>query len=107
MTMTDFFEVDEKQKTVKILNLDDFYVIFTNLENRESGGEPYLEVSEILLELTENTPNPTKHNISAAGRQEKSCYSQLDETTYRRNPPTSPFCHWFLASFSNISCSTD
>ena len=24
MTMTDFFEVDEKQKTVKILNLDDF-----------------------------------------------------------------------------------
>ena len=26
MTMTDFFEVDEKQKTVKILNLDDFGV---------------------------------------------------------------------------------
>ena len=26
MTMTDFFEVDEKQKTVKILNLDDFSV---------------------------------------------------------------------------------
>ena len=24
--MTDFFEVDEKQKTVKILNLDDFGV---------------------------------------------------------------------------------
>ncbi len=24
--MTDFFEVDEKQKTVKILNLDDFSV---------------------------------------------------------------------------------
>ena len=26
MTMTDFFEVDEKQQTVKILNLDDFSV---------------------------------------------------------------------------------
>ena len=26
MTMTDFFEVDGKQKTVKILNLDDFSV---------------------------------------------------------------------------------
>ena len=26
MTMTDFFEVDEKQKTVKRLNLDDFSV---------------------------------------------------------------------------------
>ncbi len=26
MTMTDFFEVDEKQKTVKILNLNDFSV---------------------------------------------------------------------------------
>ena len=26
MTMTDFFEVDEKLKTVKILNLDDFSV---------------------------------------------------------------------------------
>ena len=26
MTMTDFFEVDEKQKTVNILNLDDFSV---------------------------------------------------------------------------------
>ena len=26
MTMTDFFEVDEKQKTVKILKLDDFSV---------------------------------------------------------------------------------
>ena len=26
MTMTDFFEVDEKQKTVKILNLVDFSV---------------------------------------------------------------------------------
>ena len=26
MTMTDFFEVDEKQMTVRILNLDDFSV---------------------------------------------------------------------------------
>ncbi len=26
MTMTDFFEVDEKQKTVKTLSLDDFSV---------------------------------------------------------------------------------
>ena len=26
MTMTDIFEVDEKQKTVKILNLDDFSI---------------------------------------------------------------------------------
>ena len=26
MTMTDFFEVDEKQKTIKVLNLDDFSV---------------------------------------------------------------------------------
>ena len=31
MAMTDFFEVDEKQKTVKILNLDDFSV--EDLEN--------------------------------------------------------------------------
>ena len=26
MAMTDFFEIDEKQKTVKILNLDDFSI---------------------------------------------------------------------------------
>ena len=26
MTMTDFFEVDEKQQTIKILNLDDLSV---------------------------------------------------------------------------------
>ena len=26
MTMTDFFEIDEKQKTVKLLNLDDFSI---------------------------------------------------------------------------------
>ena len=26
MTMTDFFEFNEKQKTVKILNLDDFSI---------------------------------------------------------------------------------
>ena len=26
MNMTDFFEVNEKQKTVKILNLDDFSI---------------------------------------------------------------------------------
>ena len=26
MTMTDFFELDEKQKTVKKLNLDDFSI---------------------------------------------------------------------------------
>ncbi len=26
MTITDFFEVDEKQKTLKLLNLDDFSV---------------------------------------------------------------------------------
>ena len=26
MTMTDFFEIDEKQKTIKILNLDDFSI---------------------------------------------------------------------------------
>ena len=26
MTMTDFFEVDEKQKTINVLNLDDFSV---------------------------------------------------------------------------------
>ena len=31
MTMTDIFEVDEKKKTVKILNLDDFSV--EDLEN--------------------------------------------------------------------------
>ena len=31
MTMTDFFEVDEKQNTVKILNLDDFSI--EDLEN--------------------------------------------------------------------------
>ena len=29
--MTDFFEVDEKEKTVKILNLDDFSI--ENLQN--------------------------------------------------------------------------
>ena len=28
--MTDFFEIDEKQKTVKILNLDDFSIVDLN-----------------------------------------------------------------------------
>ena len=36
--MTDFFEVDEKQKTVKILNLDDFSV--EDLQNYISELQP-------------------------------------------------------------------
>ena len=35
--MTDFFEIDEKQKTVKILNLDDFSI--EDLQNYTSELE--------------------------------------------------------------------
>tara|TARA_Y100001947_G_scaffold28261_1_gene21783 strand:- start:49 stop:237 length:189 start_codon:yes stop_codon:yes gene_type:complete len=47
MTMTDFFEVDEKQKTVKILNLDDFSV--EDLKNYIS--ELQIEVQRVKDEI--------------------------------------------------------
>ena len=45
--MTDFFEVDEKQKTVKILNLDDFSV--EDLKNYIS--ELQIEVQRVKDEI--------------------------------------------------------
>ncbi len=48
MTMTDFFEVDEKQKTVKILNLDDFSV--EDLQNYIS--ELQTEILRVQDEIT-------------------------------------------------------
>ena len=45
--MTDFFEVDEKQKTVKILNLDDFSV--EDLQNYIS--ELQIEVQRVKDEI--------------------------------------------------------
>ena len=47
MTMTDFFEVDEKQKTVKILNLDDFSI--ENLQNYIS--ELQIEILRVKEEI--------------------------------------------------------
>ena len=47
MTMTDFFEVDEKQKTVKILNLDDFSI--EDLQNYTSELET--EISRVKDEI--------------------------------------------------------
>jgi uncharacterized small protein (DUF1192 family) len=47
MTMTDFFEVDEKQKTVKILNLDDFSV--EDLQNYIS--ELQIEIQRVQDEI--------------------------------------------------------
>ena len=48
--MTDFFEVDEKQKTVKILNLDDFSV--EDLQNYIS--ELQTEIQRVLDEIKKN-----------------------------------------------------
>lgn len=45
--MTDFFEVDEKQKTVKILNLDDFSV--EDLQNYIS--ELQIEIQRVQDEI--------------------------------------------------------
>ena len=45
--MTDFFEVDEKQKTVKILNLDDFSI--EDLQNYTSELET--EISRVKDEI--------------------------------------------------------
>ena len=50
MTMTDFFEVDEKQKTVKILNLDDFSV--EDLQNYIS--ELQTEILRVQDEIKKN-----------------------------------------------------
>ena len=47
MTMTDFFEVDEKQKTVKILNLNDFSV--EDLQNYIS--ELQTEILRVQVEI--------------------------------------------------------
>ena len=47
MTMTDFFEVDEKQKTVKILNLDDFSI--EDLQNYIS--ELQIEIQRVQDEI--------------------------------------------------------
>ena len=46
--MTDFFEVDEKQKTVKILNLEDFSIedlknYISELENARSNIQNFTE----------------------------------------------------------------
>ena len=48
--MTDFFEVDEKQKTVKILNLDDFSV--EDLQNYIS--ELQTEILRVQDEIKKN-----------------------------------------------------
>jgi len=45
--MTDFFEIDEKQKTVKILNLDDFSI--EDLQNYTSELET--EISRVKEEI--------------------------------------------------------
>ena len=45
--MTDFFEIDEKQKTVKILNLDDFSI--EDLQNYTSELET--EISRVKDEI--------------------------------------------------------
>ncbi|RPG36815.1 MAG: DUF1192 family protein [Gammaproteobacteria bacterium TMED225] len=45
--MTDFFEIDEKQKTVKILNLDDFSI--EDLQNYISELET--EISRVKEEI--------------------------------------------------------
>ena len=45
--MTDFFEIDEKQKTVKILNLDDFSI--EDLQNYTS--ELVNEISRVKDEI--------------------------------------------------------
>ena len=45
--MTDFFEIDEKQKTVKILNLDDFSI--EDLQNYIS--ELQTEILRVLDEI--------------------------------------------------------
>ncbi len=48
MTMTDFFEIDEKKKTVKILNLEDFSV--EDLKNYIS--ELQVEIKRVREEVT-------------------------------------------------------
>ena len=46
--MTDFFEIDEKQKTVKILNLDDFSI--EDLHNYIT--ELQIEIQRVKDEIT-------------------------------------------------------
>ena len=52
MTMTDFFEIDEKQKTVKILNLDDFSV--EDLQNYISELQTEIQRVSNEIEKKEN-----------------------------------------------------
>ena len=52
MTMTDFFEVDEKQKTNKILNLDDFSV--EDLQNYISELQTEIQRVQNEIEKKEN-----------------------------------------------------
>ena len=50
--MTDFFEVDEKQKTVKILNLDDFSV--EDLQNYISELQTEMQRAQDEIKKKEN-----------------------------------------------------
>ena len=53
MAMIDFFEVDEKQKTVKILNLDDFSV--EDLQNYISELENEIQRVQGEIKKKENS----------------------------------------------------
>tara|TARA_B100000575_G_scaffold250175_1_gene216943 strand:- start:386 stop:568 length:183 start_codon:yes stop_codon:yes gene_type:complete len=50
--MTDFFEIDEKQKTIKILNLDDFSV--EDLQNYISELQTEIQRVSDEIEKKEN-----------------------------------------------------
>ena len=45
--MTDFFEIDEKKKTIKILNLDDFSIE----DLKKYIDELQIEISRVELEI--------------------------------------------------------
>ena len=51
--MTDFFEIDEKQKTVKILNLDDFSI--EDLQNYISELQTEIQRVQVEIKKKENS----------------------------------------------------
>ena len=50
--MTDFFEIDEKQKTVKLLNLDDFSI--EDLQNYISELQTEIQRVQVEIKKKEN-----------------------------------------------------
>ena len=79
--MTDFFEIDEKQKTVKLLNLDDFSVE----DLKKYISELQIEIERVREEVS-NKKNLKLPGTNLVNKNMKKCnqdgHSEKDSSSY-------------------------